>query len=123
MLARLSAFVPALAAANAQLPAAQPGGVGPASDVVAVPVDDEADDENDGDASEDDSEEAGAPGPHVSMELACGVVDLLDAKALEAAEKAIANGNQSSAQSDAPHDNDGDTGERRLPSNPSIQEL
>lgn len=68
--ARLAAFLPELAAANAALDAAVAAGQGDEFNVEAVT-------------------EGGA---HVAMEVACGVVDLQDSAALAAAEAALAKG-------------------------------
>lgn len=83
--------MPALAAANAQLPPASPGG--PASDVVPAPVlgDSEGGDDSDDEEEDEDGDGAGddaAGAPFVSMDIACGVVALRDAGAVEAAERA-----------------------------------
>ena len=92
VLGRLQAFVPQLAAANAALASAmatRPAHEFQVEHLVPAGSDDacghdDADDDGDGDDKE--------CGTHVAMEIACGVVELRDAAAQAAAERAMAPG-------------------------------
>ncbi len=92
MLGRLNAFVPQLAAANAALASA-----------IATR----------GPAEFDVEQLAAEDAPHVEMELACGVLELRDAAAQQAAERALAGGalvqaDGSSSDSESSDESDSD---------------
>ena len=93
VLARLQAFVPALAAANAAL-ASQPAPAGVEVEAVPEASAGESESEEEGEEEEEKSEAKGDSTseervPHVSMEIACGVLDLHNAAALAAAQAAV----------------------------------
>ena len=106
LLARATAFLPQLAAANARLP-----GTAGANDSIHVEPADHASD-TDGDSSDDNA------GPRIEMDLACGVLELHDAAARAAAEAAAGGATSGTDSSDTESAKEGRT---RAPA--MVQEL
>lgn len=100
MLKRLHDFLPQLAAANASLPtntaphddpylpSLQPRDKDPEPALCVLPTEHAAVDDDSDDASDESDSESQDSGVHVEMDLACGVFELHDASASEAAARA-----------------------------------
>lgn len=97
LLSRLSAFIPQLQAANDCLQGDVRSETATGLDIEVIPQVAESlstdGSESDSDASEAPDDRTFQPSrPHIEMDIACGVLDLKDAAACEAAEAAAGNG-------------------------------
>ena len=97
LLSRLSTFLPQLQAANQRLDAAAPGASGSGLQIEVVPQAEEASVSADGSDSDSDASQEPVAGqaqpcrPHIEMDIACGVLELQDPAACQAAEAAAAD--------------------------------
>lgn len=97
LLSRLSAFIPQLQAANQHLESDSPSAAGAGLDIEVIP---QAPQPSSSDESTSEADIMEAPEaqpdqpfkPHIEMDIACGVLDLNNAGACQAAEAAAANG-------------------------------